>query len=128
MGIFGTKKNNVTDNKVEKPKVDKSKKAVIAVRATNPERVNRNVLVRPRVTEKASMLAGVSVYCFEITKDATKKQVSDAVKSIYGKTPVYVNIVRNPSKKVFRRGKFGRTGEIKKAYVALAKGEKIEVL
>jgi large subunit ribosomal protein L23 len=92
----------------------------------SPKAKYANTLLRPRITEKASFLAGSNVYAFEISKDATKNQVSEAVKVFYNVTPIKVNIVKNPAKKVFLRGKKGVKSGVKKAYVYLKAGDKIE--
>lgn len=85
-----------------------------------------NILLRPRVTEKANLVAGSNIHAFEIMRTATKKQVAEAVSAFYKVTPVKINIVRNPDKKVFIRGKKGVKSGVKKAYVYLKKGDKIE--
>lgn len=85
-----------------------------------------DVLTRPRITEKANNLASTNAHTFEIGDGFGKKEVVSAIKSFYGVTPKKVNIVKNPSKKVFIRGKFGRKGGVKKAIVYLKEGDKIE--
>jgi large subunit ribosomal protein L23 len=88
-----------------------------------------NILKRPRVTEKATVLASGQnglVYTFEIPPAANKKQVMEAVKSYYKVTPVKVNIVNLPSRKVLVRGKIGTKTGVKKALVYLKKGDSIE--
>ncbi|NLE07367.1 MAG: 50S ribosomal protein L23 [Parcubacteria group bacterium] len=85
-----------------------------------------NVLLRPRITEKANFAAESNVHTFEISTSATKKQVLEAVKAFYKVTPVKVNIVKNPAKTVFVRGKKGVKSGVKKAYVYLKKGDKLE--
>jgi large subunit ribosomal protein L23 len=86
-----------------------------------------NVLVRPRITEKAANMTAVNVYTFDVVKTATKTQVAAAVKAIYKVTPVKVNIVNIPAKRVRMRRKrgFGKTTAGRKAYVYLKKGEEI---
>jgi large subunit ribosomal protein L23 len=84
------------------------------------------IILRPRITEKASFVAGSNVYAFEIAIEANKKQVAEAVKAFYNVAPIKVNIVKNPAKKVFIRGKKGVKNGIKKAYVYLKEGDKIE--
>lgn len=86
-----------------------------------------NTLIRTRVTEKATLLQQGNAYAFEIDSNADKKDVIQAVKTFYGVTPEKVRIVRNPSKKTFIRGKVGRSGGVKKAYVYLKKGEIINL-
>jgi large subunit ribosomal protein L23 len=89
----------------------------------------QNVLLRPRITEKAAIGADKQgVYVFEVTKNATKKSVAASVRSTYKVTPVMVNITKIADKKVFFRGKRGVKHGGKKAYVYLKKGDKIELL
>ena len=86
-----------------------------------------NILLRPRITEKANTLAnGNNVHVFEIASYATKDQVVGAMSAFYKVTPIKINIVRNPSKNIFVRGKKGVKAGVKKAYVYLKKGDKIE--
>ena len=87
-----------------------------------------DILIRPRVTEKATMKSESSVYVFEITPKSTKGEVEVAVKEKYKVNPVMVRTVTIPSKNVFVRGKRGKKARYKKAYVYLKKGEKIENL
>ncbi len=88
-----------------------------------------NVLLRPRITEKAAIGADKSnVYVFEVTKGATKKSISTSVHDIYGVKPKKVRVATIPSKQVFVRGKKGVKSGSKKAYVYLKKGDKIELI
>ncbi len=82
---------------------------------------------KPRITEKAAVSAEKGSYVFEVSKDANKATIAQAIKALYKVTPVKVAIVKLPAKKVFVRGKKGRTNEIKKAYVYLKKGDKIDL-
>lgn len=93
---------------------------------TNTKSKYANIILRPRITEKANVAAGTNVHTFEIAPNATKKQVSEAIKAFYKVSPVKVNIVKNPAKEIFVRGKKGRKPEVKKAYVYLKEGDKIE--
>jgi len=88
-----------------------------------------NVLLRPRVTEKAALSADKSgVYVFEVMSKATKKSIAASVKVVYKVTPVKVRTTHIPPKAVFVRGKRGMKKGGKKAYVYLKKGDKIELL
>ena len=86
-----------------------------------------SILVRPRITEKATMLGESSVYVFEVDPKATKTEVTKAFKEKYKMSPVKVRTVTIPAKNVFVRGKRGKKSGYKKAYVYLKKGEKIEI-
>lgn len=86
------------------------------------------VLVRPRITEKATFAAEKQAYVFEVAPDATKRDIFRAVKHYYKVTPIKVNLVRIPRKKRQSRTRrtFGVTAEGKKAYVFLKKGDTLE--
>ncbi len=88
-----------------------------------------HILVQPRITEKATLLSGMSVYVFDVASVATKRSVMQAVESYYKVRPRKVRIVTVPVKRV-RNMKTGQTGERKggkKAYVYLKKGETITI-
>lgn len=85
-----------------------------------------DILLRPRITEKASFVMESNVHTFEVASNATKKQVTEAIKAFYKVMPLKINIVKNPKKEVFVRGKKGIKAGVKKAYVYLKKGDKIE--
>jgi large subunit ribosomal protein L23 len=86
------------------------------------------ILHRPRITEKAAILAeSSSAYVFEISKEASKATVAQAIKALYKVTPRKVNIVKLRKKALLTKGKKGSTKEIRKAYVYLSKGDKIEL-
>ena len=90
-----------------------------------------SVLLNPRITEKASLLAESNVYTFDVAPKTTKSEIAKAVKAAYKVTPLKVRTVTIPKKTTAprgRRGKPGTTGGGKKAYVYLKKGDKIEVL
>lgn len=86
------------------------------------------VILRPRVTEKGTDLAAENnAYAFEVDPRATKQQVAEGVRELYGVTPARVRMVRIPKKRTrSRRGQVGITGGGKKAYVYLKKGDSIE--
>ncbi len=94
--------------------------------ATNLKTKYSNIILRPRITEKASFVLESNVYTFEVAPSATKKQIIETVKVFYKVTPIKVNIVKNPNKKVFIRGKKGVKAGVKKVYVYLKKGDKLE--
>jgi len=87
-----------------------------------------SVLLRPRITEKATRSVESSVYVFEIAPKANKKDVAQAVKEQYKVTPVKVTTVTTPAKRTVVRGKRGTKASFKKAYIYLKKGDKIEIV
>jgi large subunit ribosomal protein L23 len=87
-----------------------------------------SAILKPRVTEKAGMLAEKGVYTFEVQKTANSQEISAAIKAAYKVTPTKISIAPIKSKAMFSRGRSGRTVSGKKAYVYLAKGDKIEFI
>jgi len=85
-----------------------------------------NVIIRPRITEKATLLTESNVHAFEVAPSATKKEVAETIKAFYKVVPIKISIVKNPAKKLFIRGKKGGKAGVKKAYVYLKKGDKLE--
>ena len=85
------------------------------------------IIKRPRVSEKAAYASEKNQFVFVVAQDATKASVMKAIEALYKVKPVKVNIVRTLAKKVFIRGKRGTKPAMKKAYVFLKKGDKIEI-
>ena len=86
------------------------------------------VLKSPHVTEKASALAGKNDYVFKVFDRTNKKEVKEAVKSIFGVDVLGVKIINVPRKKR-RLGKIkGMRPGYKKAVVKVKEGQKIEIL
>ena len=85
-----------------------------------------HILIRPHITEKATMSAENSVYVFEVNPKTTKSIVTKAFIEKYKVTPVKVTTVTIPAKNVVVRGKRGIKSGYKKAYVYLKSGTKIE--
>ena len=99
-----------------------------------------NVLIRPLLTEKSSMLQnGISEYkkySFKVDMRANKFQILYAVKMLFGVEPLSCNVLTVKSKKKrnlpiskrsFKRG-YGKTAIWKKAIVTLPKGKVIDAL
>jgi len=115
--------------KAEKaPAKEASNAAVVGAVANNAD-LNNRIIIGPRITEKATMMAdSKNVFVFEVSEHATKGNVRRAVASIYNVVPVKVSITRNPGKQVYYRGRIGNTSGVKKAYVHLKAGDKIEII
>lgn len=88
-----------------------------------------SILRSTRITEKASLHQGLSIYTFDVAPAATKRDIMRAVHSLYKVKPTKVAIVQVPSKKTrnVRTGKTGIKKGGKKAYVYLKKGDSISL-
>lgn len=84
------------------------------------------ILIKPRIAEKAAILAENKVYSFIVSQRANKTEIKKAIKAIYGVDPIKVNIINIPSKKVISRGKIGVKSAKKKALVYLKKSDSID--
>ena len=88
-----------------------------------------NVLLAPRVTEKTARLsANSNQYVFEVSSDANKADVRDAVEHLFEVNVKSVQIVNMKGKTKAFRMRPGKRSDWKKAYVRLQEGQVIDVL
>lgn len=122
MGIFGNKKST-------KKSADTAEGKVKEEGMTAGKNLS-GVILKPRITEKAMLGNDRNVYAFEIARTATKYDVRDAVKAIFKVTPVKVHVVvKQPRQYMSRaRGRKMLSPGMKKAYVYLKKGDKIDLV
>ena len=86
-----------------------------------------DVIVKPIVTEKATMASEAGAVVFQVAKTATKPQIKEAVEAVFGVKVKAVNtaIIKGKAKKF--RGRPGERSDVKKAYVTLEEGNTIDV-
>ena len=90
-------------------------------------KLNANkTILRPYITERSSLASERGVYSFEVSGRATKAHVKEAIMELYKIKVVKVRMVNLPGKARFRGGKPGRSTGIRKAYVQVPEGTKIE--
>jgi large subunit ribosomal protein L23 len=84
------------------------------------------VLRRPLITEKMTLLQGMNKYAFKVAPRATKHQVKVAVEAAFKVNVTTVNMmtVRGKERRIGRR--IAMTPSWKKAVVTLMPGQKIE--
>ena len=86
----------------------------------------RDILIRPRITERTTELMAEGKYVFIVDKRANKIQIADAVEEVFKVKVEKVNTV-NVKGKTKRMGRTqGKRSDYKKAVVKLAPGETIE--
>ena len=85
------------------------------------------VLRRPLITEKNTMLQAQGKYVFEVAEEANKHQIKQAVEKVFKVRVMAVNVMTVPgkTKRVGRR--MVLTPSHKKAFVTLKAGDKIEL-
>lgn len=87
------------------------------------------VLLAPRVTEKSARVgANSNQYVFEVSSDADKSVVREAVEHLFEVNVEAVRIVNVKGKSKSFRFRKGRRSDWKKAYVRIQEGQVIDVL
>lgn len=88
---------------------------------------NYQIIKRPLITEKTTMIAENNTYAFEVLKDADKVEVKNAIEAIFNVKVEKVNILNQAGKTKRFRGMPGKRKDVKKAYVRLQEGQAIDL-
>jgi len=115
-------KTENTDTKKHHHETDHAPTMAVAVHSGVSE-----VLIAPRVSEKATRIESTGVYTFMVNPKATKVEIKQAVLQQYGVLPTHVR-VQHVEGKIASFGRTrGRRSDWKKAVVTLPKGKTITV-
>ena len=89
----------------------------------------RDVLLEPVVSEKSYSLLEENVYTFNVSPDATKPEIKQAVETLFEVTVLKVNTLNRKGKRVRdrRSGKMNVRSGAKRAMVTLADGDEIDL-
>lgn len=119
----------MSDKKVvaKAPKTESTAKAASDKKKVTVTARTYDVLRRPILSEKSAKLSETGALAFEVAADATKKDVANAVKAIYNVTPEKINILNVKGKIKNFRQRTGTQKAVKKAYITLKEGDKIEL-
>lgn len=92
---------------------------------TNPRQLP-DLVRRPILTEKATLLMEQNKYVFEVVPQATKPEIKAAIESLFDVKVESVNTINKPRKKR-RVGRFlGYKPQYKRAIVTLAEGDSLQ--
>lgn len=143
MALFERKKKAAAEpaeepKKAAKPAAKKApaKKKVEAATSEAPKAVKADaakvarfahILLSPRVSEKAAILASKGVFAFNVPVSANKVEIRKAIEAVYGVNVVSVNTVRGEGKPMQRGRRPGSRNRWKKALVQLKPGQKIDL-
>ncbi len=86
-----------------------------------------DVIVKPIITEKATLASEAGAVVFKVAKTATKPQIKEAVEAVFGVKVKAVNTTITKGKTKRFRGIAGERSDVKKAYVTLEEGNTIDV-
>ena len=136
MAIFRRKKKESSDKTVSKTEEKKTDDKKAAKKKQKPAKKSASVklgvqgselIIKPLITEKSATLASSNQYVFVVSRGANRVQIRSAIRSMYGITPVSVNIQNVRGKRV-RFGRVrGKRKDWKKAIVTLPEGKTINV-
>lgn len=85
------------------------------------------ILRRPVVTEKSTLISEYNQVTFEVAKDASKPEIRAAVEDLFKVKVTAVNTVITKGKTKRFRGRPGVRSDVKKAVVTLAEGDSIDI-
>ena len=86
-----------------------------------------DIVVKPVITEKSTMVTEFNQVVFKVANDATKPQIKAAVEALFNVKVLGVNTLVQKGKTKRWRGKEYRRSDEKKAIVTLADGDRIDV-
>lgn len=85
------------------------------------------IIRRPVITEKATLLSAFNQVTFMVAPDATKPEIKAAVEDLFKVKVKGVNTIRQQGKVKRFRGRKGTRVEAKKAVVTLVEGHSIDI-
>jgi large subunit ribosomal protein L23 len=85
------------------------------------------IILSPAITEKGTMVSATNTIVFNVARTATKPDIKEAIEGLFGVKVKAVNtLVRKGKKRTFK-GRTSLLSDVKKAYVTLAEGEKLDL-
>ena len=86
------------------------------------------VLVKPTITEKSTLLQESGRYTFQVAPKANKAQIKEAVEKNFNVTVLGVNITKLHGKRKRYGPRVKKMPDIKKAVVTLKPGDRIDLV
>lgn len=86
-----------------------------------------DVLRRPLITEKSTDVSEHNTYVFEVLKSSNKKNIIEAIESIFEVDVVSVNVSVLKGKQKRFKGRLGQRKDIKKAFIRIKEGQTIDL-
>ena len=105
-------------------KLFKKKEAAVTAVATE---AMYNTILRPVITEKATMASQYGQVAFWVLPTATKPQIKAAVETLFKVEVTKVNTISLPGKEKRFKGRVANRSDRKKAFVTLKSGQTIDV-
>jgi len=87
-----------------------------------------DTILRPIITEKATMASEHGQVTFAVPLSATKPEIKAAVEMLFDVKVMAVNTILLKGKTKMWKGRLGRRSDMKKAMVTLAEGQTIDLM
>ncbi len=87
-----------------------------------------DILRKPLITEKGTLVADQGKVIFEVAVDATKTEIKKLFEEIYGLKVKSVNVLNSKGKKKSFKGVKGTRKLTKKAYITVIDGKNVDVI
>ena len=94
---------------------------------TSVHQAARSVVKRPWISEKSQRVLENNQYVFLVEDHANKSAVKEEIQRKYGVHVTRVNMVQQPRETTRFRNRISKKRGIRKAFVFLKKGEKIDI-
>ena len=95
------------------------------MKTTDPR--HYDIILGPVITEKATNASEHNKVLFKVRGDATKPQIKEAVEKLFDVKVKSINTLIRKGKVRRFRGKRGQLSDVKKAFVTLEEGHRIDV-
>ena len=86
-----------------------------------------DTILRPIITEKATILSEQNKTVFKVHKKANKKNIKKNIEKLFKVNVIKVNIINLKSKIKLKQGRPSKKSGYKKAIVTLKKGQSIDL-
>ena len=86
-----------------------------------------DVILAPSITEKSTLVSEQNQIIFNVAKDASKPEIKAAIEALFGVKVTAVNTLVRKGKSRRFRGQPAILSDVKKAYVTLDEGQRLDV-
>ena len=86
-----------------------------------------DIIKSPAITEKATLASEHNQVVFNVAKNATKPEIKKAVEGLFGVKVKAVNTLVRKGKMRRFKGQVAMLSDVKKAYVTLEEGQRLDV-
>ena len=86
-----------------------------------------DIIKSPAITEKATLVSANNQVVFNVAREATKTDIKKAVEGLFGVKVKAVNTLVRKGKERRFRGRPAMLSDVKKAYVTLEEGQRLDV-